>query len=93
MNEKRSILNRIFVPQYDELALFLMSFAFILLFITHEDLRAGAVFIAFAESPLFGLLVLIFFGQGIALSLYHAFCFLISRLGQVVVIIDSLSAR
>ena len=73
MNEKRSILNRIFVPQYDELALFLMSFAFILLFITHEDLRAGAVFIAFAESPLFGLLVLVFFGQGIALSLYHVF--------------------
>ena len=73
MNEKRSILRRIFVPQHDELTLFLMSFAFILLFITHEDLRAGATFIVFADGRLFGLLALIFFGQGIAFSLYHVF--------------------
>jgi hypothetical protein len=73
MNEKRSLLKRLFVPQYDELALFLMSFAFILLLITHEDLRAGAFFIVFAESGFYGLLALIFFALGIAFSLYHVF--------------------
>ena len=73
MNEKRPWLQRLFVPQYDEIALFLMSFSFILLFITHEDLRAGALFMVFTESPLIGLLALFFFGQGIVFSLYHVF--------------------
>ena len=73
MNEKRSLLKRLFVPQYDELALFLMSFAFILTFITHEYLRAGVFFFVFADSGLYVPLALIFFALGMAFSLYHVF--------------------
>jgi hypothetical protein len=72
MNKINALLRRIFVPQYDELALFLMSSASILVVVTHESLRAGAFRMIFSWE-FYSLLVVVLFGLGIAFSLYHAF--------------------
>jgi len=71
MNKINAVLRRIFVPQYDELALFLMSSAFILVIITHEGLRAVAFHII--GWNLYTLLGVVLLGLGIALSIYHVF--------------------
>ncbi len=72
MNKINALLRRIFVPQYDELALFLMSSAFILVIITHEGLRAVAFRIVLAWQ-FYSLLVVVLFGLGIAFTIYHVF--------------------
>ena len=71
--EKRNLFAWLFIPRYNELALFLMSFAFVLLFFTHADLRAASY------KPLSGnfrmrvLIALGLFVLGIMFSLYHVF--------------------
>lgn len=72
MNKINALLRRIFVPQYDELALFLMSSAFILVIITHEGLRAVAFRIVLAWQ-FYSLLVVVLFGLGIVFTIYHVF--------------------
>ena len=64
-----------FIPRYDELALFLMSLAFILLFSTHPEMRARSFYLFFDGSKFRGwsAISLVFCVLGILFSLYHVF--------------------
>ena len=72
MNKINALLRRIFVPQYDELALLLMSSASILAVVAYDSLWAGAFRIIFSWDY-HSLLVVVLLGSGIAFSLYHVF--------------------
>jgi hypothetical protein len=68
--DKRNILERLFIPRYNELVLFLMSISFILVFITDADLIAHTHDVLIKEGiPI----ALIFFALGIIYSIYHVF--------------------
>ena len=71
--EKRNLFAWLFIPRYNELALFLMSFAFVLLFFTHADLRAASFKPLFGNFNLRVLIALGLFVLGIMFSLYHVF--------------------
>ena len=64
---------RLFVPRYNELALFLMSITFILVFFSYDELQTilGKFFFEHFDPRLFLLLVI--FVLGIVFSLYHVF--------------------
>jgi hypothetical protein len=72
-SEKRNPIARLFIPRYNELALFLMSIAFVLLFFTHADLRAGLHGFLFDDFYLRHYIALVLFVLGILFSLYHVF--------------------
>jgi hypothetical protein len=68
--DKRNIIERLFIPRYNELVLFLMSISFILVFITDADLIAHTHDVLIKEGiPI----ALIFFALGIIYSIYHVF--------------------
>jgi len=71
--EKPNLLARFFIPRYDELALFLMSLAFVLLFCSDADLRAGSRSLVFDDFDLRALIGLVVFVVGIVFSLHHVF--------------------
>jgi hypothetical protein len=71
--ERRNLFAWLFIPRYNELALFLMSFAFVLLFFTHADLRTASFKPLFGNFNLRILLALGLFVLGIMFSLYHVF--------------------
>jgi len=71
MNKINALLRRIFVPQYDELALFLMSSAFVLVIFADEGLRAIAFQII--GWNIYSLLGAVLLGLGMAFSIYHVF--------------------
>lgn len=65
---------RLFVPRYNECALFLMSFSFLLLFLTDSRLLLGSLKIISENSvDLQICALLVAFVFGIAFSLYHVF--------------------
>lgn len=70
---RHNVIARLFIPLYDELALFLMSLTFILLFFTHEDLRTGSCKILFDRFDPRSYIGLLIFVLGILFSLYHVF--------------------
>lgn len=70
---KHNIFIRLLIPRYDELALYLMSSSFVLLFLTHAKLRAGIHYLLFDDFELDGLIAFGFFVVGMIFSLYHAF--------------------
>jgi hypothetical protein len=69
-NNKRGF----FIPKYDELSLFMMSVAFLLVFFTNSQLRSG-LFKLLGEPKDRGgiILCLLLFTAGLVLSLYHVF--------------------
>jgi uncharacterized membrane protein (DUF106 family) len=71
--DRRNPIVRLLIPQYNELALFLMSIAFVLLFFTHSDLRAGSHEILFKSFDPRTYVALVLFVLGILFSLYHVF--------------------
>ena len=71
--EKRNLFAWLFIPRYNELALFLMSISFVLLFITHSDLRAASFKPLFKDFNLRAYIALVLFVLGIIFSLYHVF--------------------
>jgi len=63
-----------FIPTYNELSLFMMSMAFLLVFFFNEQLRTGLIKLLGGPGDRGGIIVcLIFFIAGIVLSLYHVF--------------------
>ncbi|MHC4728197.1 MAG: hypothetical protein ACYS17_13330 [Planctomycetota bacterium] len=72
-SEKRNILAWLFIPRYNELALFLMSIAFILVFITHADLRTASYKPLLNDFDIKIIIALVLFVLGIIFSLYHVF--------------------
>ena len=71
--EKRNLIAWLFIPRYNELALFLMSIAFVLLFLTHADLRAVSYKPLFNDFNLRVYIALVLFVLGIMFSLYYVF--------------------
>ena len=69
----RNHIARLFIPRYNELALFLMSIAFVLLFFTHADLRAGSQELLFDDFDPWRYIALVLFMLGILFSLYDVF--------------------
>lgn len=72
--DPRNPISRLFIPRYNEIALFLMSLAFVLIFCTDAELRAGSHDLFFEEK--FDPRIYIAFGlfvAGIVFSLYHVF--------------------
>ncbi|MCP4398137.1 MAG: hypothetical protein GY801_12670 [bacterium] len=72
-SDKRNILARFFIPQYDELALFLMSVASGLIFFTDADLRSRSIELIFEEVRPRIYIALVFFVLGGLFSIYHVF--------------------
>jgi len=73
MPKRSNWLSRLLIPRYDEMSLFLMSTAFVLLFITDTELRTRSYELLLSESALTRYIFLLFFVAGILLSLYHVF--------------------
>ncbi len=71
--EKRNLFAWLFIPRYNELALFLMSIAFVLLFFIHADLRAASYMPLTSNFNLRILIAMGLFVLGIMFSLYHVF--------------------
>lgn len=71
MNTNR--LTSLFVPRYNALSLFLMSFAFGLLFMTHADLRAGVHFVFFDDFDPRRVLAFVGSSLGFLYSLFLVF--------------------
>lgn len=69
----RSTLRRWFAPRYDEVTLFVMSVAFVLLVLSDEALRAHSVAVASNVQTLRDMVVPGLFLGGLSLSLFHAF--------------------
>jgi len=63
----------ILIPGFDELALFLMSVAFVVLYATEQALRAESRAHIFSGFNLLALFLFVFFIAGIVFSIYHAF--------------------
>ena len=72
-SDKRNPIARLLIPRYNELALFLMSIAFVLLFFAHSDLRASSHDILFDDFDPRSYIALVVFVLGILFSLYHVF--------------------
>jgi hypothetical protein len=72
-SEKRNPIARFFIPRYNELALFLMSISFVLIFFTHPDLRARAREIFSDDFDPRTYITPVLFVLGILFSLYHVF--------------------
>ncbi len=72
--DPRNAVTRLFIPRYDEMALFLMSLAFVLVFFTNGDLRSKAhqLIVEDKFDPRI-YIALGLFVAGILFSLYHAF--------------------
>ena len=64
---------RFFIPSYDELSLFLMSVAFLILYFADATLRAEAYDRLFVGIGLWIGIALVYFAAGMAFSIYHAF--------------------
>ena len=73
MPKRPNLLSRLLIPRYDEMSLFLMSIAFVLLFFTDAELRTRSHELLLSESALTRYLFLLFFVAGLLLSLYHVF--------------------
>lgn len=70
---KWSSFERYLIPQYDELALFLMSSAFLLVFVHEVFYRGNTLAIRSQDIGLPVALAVLFFTAGLALSVYHVF--------------------
>jgi hypothetical protein len=63
-----------FIPKYDELSLFMMSVAFLLVFFTNSGLRNGlSKLLVELEDRIHAAMLIILFTGGLILSLYHVF--------------------
>ena len=62
-----------FIPGFDELALFLMAVAFLVLYFTETTLRAEAYEMLLCRFSVWGLLTLVLFVVGLVFSIYHVF--------------------
>ena len=71
--EKRNLIAWLFIPRYNELALFLMSSAFVLLLITHSDLRTATFKGLSDQFDLRIIIGFVLFFMGIIFSLNHVF--------------------
>ncbi len=74
-NRRPPILNNPFLPHYNELSLFLMSISFILVYLTHADLRSGINSFLHSDRSFDyrGYLLVGFSALGILFSLAHIF--------------------
>ena len=72
--DQEPLFYRLFVPRYNECALFLMSFSFLVLFLTDARLLNGALKLVSDNRFDFKVLaLLVAFVLGLAFSLYHVF--------------------
>jgi len=64
-------IKKLFIPRYNELALFLMSISFLLVFISSSGLRADIDHFLFKDFDIRSYLFVIFFTLGITYSIFH----------------------
>lgn len=76
-NVKEDVFSKVFanvlIPRYNEISLFLMSIAFVLLFFTNADLRIESHEFLFENFDPRSYIALAFFVIGILYSLFHVF--------------------
>jgi hypothetical protein len=70
----RDKIKGLFLPTFSELSLFMMSASFLLVFFFNESMRSGLFkFLSEPGEAVRNCILLIFFGGGLVLSLYHVF--------------------
>jgi hypothetical protein len=70
----RDRIKGFFLPTFSELTLFMMGVAFVLVFFSTESLRSEIYkWVNASDDILTNIILLVFFGAGLGLSLYHVF--------------------
>lgn len=70
----RDRIKRFFLPVFSELSLFMIGLSFVLVFLSTDSLRSGLFELLHAPVELVNqAILLVFFGAGLVLSLYHVF--------------------